>query len=255
MSIPKIIFIVPYRDREAQKNMFMLMMNYILEDVNTDDYEIYFSYQQDNRAFNRGAMKNLGFIHIRDKYPEDYKNMTFVFNDVDTLPGIKNLWKYDTKPGIVKHFYGYTFALGGIVSINGGDFERINGFPCYWGWGHEDNCLQIRCEKNKIKIDRSIFYPVKHNSILQFNNVLHRAVDMKQVLKIKHENGTNGLNNINNINKHEELIDDKHYMINFTNWEIPEKHTSVKLENRTDMKPKRYNNIVQNNMRSIMGFK
>ena len=255
MTIPKIIFIVPYRDREAQKNMFIRMMDYILEDNNIDDYEIYFSHQQDKKPFNRGAVKNLGFIHIRDKYPEHYKDMTFVFNDVDTLPGIKNLWDYSTTHGVVKHFYGYTFALGGIVSINGEDFEKINGFPCYWGWGYEDNCLQDRCEKDNIKIDRSIFYPIKHNSILQFNNVLHRPVDTTQVVKLKQDNGKNGINSIENINKNEELIDDKHYMIHFTSWEIPEKHTSVKLENRTDMKPKKYNNIVQNNMRSIMGVK
>ena len=252
MTIPKIIFIVPYRDREAQKNMFIRMMDYVLEDVNNEDYEIYFSHQKDERPFNRGAMKNLGFIHIRDKYPMHYKEMTFVFNDVDTLPGIKNLWDYNTKAGSVKHFYGYTFALGGIVSILGKDFERINGYPSYWGWGCEDNCLQYRCMKKNIKIDRSIFYPVKHNSILQFNNEFRRPVDKSQFLKVKQDNGTNGINTIVSINKNEESIDSKHFMIHFTSWEIPQKYNSVKLEDITHKKELLQNNPRNSIMNSII---
>ena len=84
--IPKIIFIVPYRDRVNEKRHFLLQMTYILEDLNSEDYEIYFSHQTDNRTFNRGATKNIGFLVCKEKYPDDYKNITFVFNDIDTLP-------------------------------------------------------------------------------------------------------------------------------------------------------------------------
>ena len=88
-KIPKLIFIIPYRDREQQKHFFNRQMDYVLEDIGKDNYEIYFAHQCDSRDFNRGAMKNIGFIAMKEKYENNYKNITFVFNDVDTMPYTK----------------------------------------------------------------------------------------------------------------------------------------------------------------------
>ena len=82
-TVPKYIFIVPYRNRENDLTHFRVYMKYILEDILTTDYEIYFSYQNDERAFNRGATKNIGFLAMREKYPDHYRDITFVFNDID----------------------------------------------------------------------------------------------------------------------------------------------------------------------------
>ena len=158
LSIPKIVFIVPYRDRIQHKQFFTKYMEFIMEDYKKEDYEVFFIHQSDKQPFNRGAMKNIGFLAIKEKYPYFYKNITFVFNDVDTLPYTKNLLPYETIQGIVKHFYGFTFALGGIFSIKGGDFEKINGFPNLWGWSQEDNIIYRRAISNGLNVDRSTFF-------------------------------------------------------------------------------------------------
>ena len=173
IKIPKRIFIVPYRNRAQHKFFFSKYMSFILEDK--DDYEIFFSHQCDARTFNRGAVKNIGFIAARNKYPEHYKDITFIFNDVDTIP-FNKIFNYETNHGVVKHYYVFKYALGGIVVIKGSDFERTNGFPCFWGWGMEDNVLQKRCERMGIKIDRSVFYNIGSPEILQLFDGISRII-------------------------------------------------------------------------------
>ena len=85
---PNIIFIIPYRNRKQHLTHFRQYMKHILEDVS--DYKIYIAHQDDTRNFNRGAVKNIGFLAMKQKYPNDYKNITFVFNDVDIMPFDKN---------------------------------------------------------------------------------------------------------------------------------------------------------------------
>ena len=176
-STPKLIFIVPYRDRELQRDFFRSHMKNVLIDMEPSSYEIFFSQQSDNRLFNRGAMKNIGFIAMKQKYPNTYKNITFVFNDVDTMPFTKNFLPYETKNGTIKHFYGFHFALGGIVSVNGGDFEIMNGFPNFWSWGYEDNELQRRANLHEINVDRSVFYPLFDKRIIFLQDGFNRVVD------------------------------------------------------------------------------
>lgn len=195
-KIPKRVFIVPYRSREEQQFFFSKYMSYIMEDFT--DYEIYFSHQTDNRSFNRGATKNIGFLAIKDKYPDDYQNITFIFNDIDTIPFTK-IFNYETIEGVVKHYYGFKYTLGGIVVIKGSDFESINGYPNYWGWGSEDSCLQKRCEKANIEIDRSNFFPIGSPQILHLFDGISRIINKKDTYREKNDSGIDGLNSIRNL--------------------------------------------------------
>ena len=194
--IPKRVFIVPYRNRKQQKFFFSKYMTYLLEDTN--DYEIYFSHQSDKRSFNRGATKNIGFLAIKRKYPNDYKDISFIFNDVDTMP-FNKIFDYDTYEGVIKHYYGFKFTLGGIVVIKGIDFEKINGFPNYWGYGMEDNCLQKRAGVHNLKIDRRHFYSIGSPEILQLFDGISRIISKKDPWRLQNDNGLEGLNTINKL--------------------------------------------------------
>ena len=206
--IPTKIFIIPYRNREQHKQEFIKhMKEVILVDELAGSYEIYFAHQADKRPFNRGAMKNIGFLAMKRKYPNHYKDITFIFHDVDTLPSVKGLINYDTTRGIVKHFYGYVFALGGIFSIKGGDFERSLGFPNFWGWGLEDNVIQDRCLKIGLKIDRSQFYHMQDKRIIRAFDGFDRLISKRDTVVYKRETPDN-ITSLSNISwrAHNEII-------------------------------------------------
>lgn len=204
------VFIVPYRDRESHKHFFMKQMSYLLEDYDTLSYDIIFAHQNNNLPFNRGAMKNLGFMYAREKY-SNYKDINFIFNDVDTLPYLKGLLDYKVNTGEIKHFYGFNFALGGIFSIKGCDFEKINGFPNLWAWGYEDNVLQNRAIQNNIKINRDQFYPIMHPNILHILDGYSKNVCLKNKELFETNNIVDGLstikNKIYNFNTESQLLD------------------------------------------------
>lgn len=199
---PKIVFVIPYRDREPHKHFFDRYIKYILEDIDENDYEIIFSYQDNQLPFNRGGMKNLGFIYAKKKYPDNYKEISFVFHDVDTLPYRKGLLDYETKIGTIKHFYGYQWALGGIVSITGHDFELMDGFPNFWGWGFEDNELQRRANRNNIFVDRTTFYNIKSNEILHFYDDLIKKISRTQLEEEGSKSISDGLSTLLEINQY-----------------------------------------------------
>lgn len=196
MTTPKLVFIVPYRNREAHLEIFKNHMPTILS--NPDSYKIYYIHQCDQRSFNRGAMKNIGFHVVKSLYPTTYQRITLVFNDIDCMPRIKGLLNYETIPGVVKHFYGYRYALGGIVSINAADFERIGGFPNFWNWGFEDNMLQNRVQKARMVIDRGIFYNIIDVELAEAKQKNLPLPDINTYPIIQHFHG-----NTRNLNKTE----------------------------------------------------
>ena len=168
-TVPKVVFIVPYRDRIQQRNFFEAQMLKILEDFPDTYYKIYYIKQNDDLSFNRGAMKNIGFTVLKNRYPTYYKDITIVFNDVDVMPYNKGTLTYETTHGIVKHFYGFNYSLGGIISIKAGDFEKTKGFPNIWDWGYDDIIFKTRVDKEKLSIDYSQFFKFKDGNIIKLD--------------------------------------------------------------------------------------
>jgi hypothetical protein len=237
VNTPKVVFIVPYRDREEQKVEFIKKMKVLLKDVNKQTYNILFIHQCDKRGFNRGALKNIGFLSVKNDYPETYKDITLCFNDIDTYPTTPGLIPdYSTTPGQVKHFYGYKFTLGGIVSINAYDFEKINGFPNYWTWGYEDNMLNNRVLEANIIIDRSIFYSISDKRISQINNSPLRIVNKFEFGRYvaKDREGIDSIYNLRyNINDGSGLVNVTYFDTNYN----PNPEFNIEYDTRNTIPP------------------
>jgi hypothetical protein len=196
-SAPTLVFIVPYRDRENHLKMFSQSMKTYLA-KKQPPYKIFYIHQTDKRSFNRGAMKNIGFLAVKKLYPDDYQNITLVFNDVDTIPTKDLVINYATTRGTIKHFYGFDYALGGIVSINAADFEAMNGFPNFWSWGYEDNMLQTRAKYRGITIDRGVFYKINDPRIIHLTDTPIREVNRTEFDRFL-QNTTEGIYSINDL--------------------------------------------------------
>ena len=228
--VPKFAFIVPYRDRKEHLTFFSVYMKHVLSVYDPKDYIVRFVHQKDGRPFNRGGMKNIGFLAIKNEYPNDYQNITFVFNDVDTVPYDKNVIQYDTRPGIVKHFYGVQFALGGIFSIKGADFEKTNGFPNFWAWGGEDNYMQHRVLQSGLKIDRRNFFPLQSPMILQMVEGIMRTISRSEAEMVFYKTTNDGLNTIKNLNYEFNNQDGDIFFIDVINFDTAYNHTSNTYE-------------------------
>ena len=233
-KIPKRIIIVPYRDREKHKEQFLERMNdYLKED---DDWELYFSHQCDRRPFNRGASRNIGFLAMKVKYPNHYKDISFIFQDVDTLPVINGYFPYDTKDGVVAHYYGFDFALGGIVVIKGKDFEKIKGYPNFWGWGFEDNNLYKKCIINDLLVDRSIFIENKNREdrdkyITRLDNDETKRLLTKEEVYRQAENNIDDITDLKNV-----TFTINNQFINITSFEPKVPHTDRRYYIRDNFK-------------------
>ena len=256
VNVPKIVFIIPYRDRTEHKEFFTVYMKHVLEDIPKTDYEIYFVEQKNTLPFNRGAMKNIGFLALKYKYPNDYKNITFVFNDVDTVPYSKNIINYDTTPGIVKHYYGFKFALGGIFSIKGEDFERTNGFPNFWAWGGEDNYMQKRVEYAGLYIDRSVFFNILDKNILQLCDGVKRLICRKEAATVVNMTTSDGLVTIRNLNY--EFKDEYINVYNFQTMRDPRmlrfEEQNIAVESKIRLEKEDIKNILDVKMNKNIGI-
>ena len=147
-------FIVPYRDRESDLAAFRTYFSNLCsaKPLWAQGVKLIIVEQSDDRPFNRGALKNIGAIHVQ-RLGE--RNPTLVFHDVDTIPRYPLSIDYGANSGEVNHIYGNNDALGGIFSVKLHDFLNSGGFPNLWGWGYEDNVMTARMSKIGVSIDRS----------------------------------------------------------------------------------------------------
>ena len=72
----KLAIIVPYRDRRKELDIFVPHMDAFFGDKDID-YTIFVVEQLDDRPFNRGALKNIGFLYYKEKFPNNYNNIHY----------------------------------------------------------------------------------------------------------------------------------------------------------------------------------
>lgn len=149
-------FIIPYRNRKEHLDEFIKRFT----SFNIDAH-FYIIHQFNSDEFNRGAIKNIGFLEASKIHPDGL----FIFHDVDTYPTYWGSITYDTKKGEIRHPVGVKCEnIGTVCCFWKNEFEKVNGFPNYWGWGIEDVTIMYRAKKYNIHIDETNFVEVLYDS-------------------------------------------------------------------------------------------
>ncbi|KAM3723350.1 Xylosylprotein 4-beta-galactosyltransferase [Dirofilaria immitis] len=147
ISTHMLCVLVPYRDREAELQIFVPHIDDFLNEQSIL-HKIIILNQTDTLRFNRASLINVGWYEA-DRIGCDYLAM----HDVDLLPLNPQLdYSYPGK-GIIRHLsspeyhpkYNYTKFVGGILLLTMFDYKVVNGMSNkYWGWGLEDDEFYLR---------------------------------------------------------------------------------------------------------------
>jgi hypothetical protein len=159
---------------------------------------------------------------------------------------------YDTDFGVVKHFYGFNFALGGIFSIRGSDFEKTNGFPNFWAWGGEDNLMHERAKNAGLIIDRNNFFTIGNMNILQFADGIKRLICRDELATSVMKDHMDGMTTLKNMNY---VIYDETSMIDVTTFDTLISPYQLKFEEQTLDKVSRIRVSTKNAMNNIKELK
>ena len=194
-------FIIPYRNRKEHLDEFIRRFTEMLKDKDIDA-QFYIIHQMNPREFNRGALLNIGFLEVCKTRSDGL----FIFHDVDTYPVFWDSIQYISKPGEIRHPVGEkNHNLGTICCFWKNEFEKVNGFPNYWGWGIEDVTIFYRAKKNHIIIDetnivdlndsKKVFNPKHYKNIEKENMYANKNTELHHI-EMKTNNINNGLSSI-----------------------------------------------------------
>ena len=190
--------VVPYRDREEHLRDFLPhLLDYM--DCREISYHIVIAEQEKGLPFNRGAMKNIGFLQGG---PSDYT----CFHDVDYLP-LNADYSWTDNPACLAlvgaegrpiNVEGSTRRIqlksasffGGAVLMADALFRQVDGYSNdYWGWGFEDTDLARRFDTAGVSCIRrpGVFCPLSHESyghdadgVMNADAALNRLVYMRK---------------------------------------------------------------------------
>jgi hypothetical protein len=210
--------VVPYRDREPHLKIFVQMVRaYFARDKIDRDipYQVLIIEQEGGLPFNRGALKNIGFVLGRESC--DYT----CFHDVDYIPIWADYSWSDTPVAIV--WYGAESRpvrlshrdrrvrhdieqfYGGAALAPNDLIAKANGYTnANWGWGPDDFDLKQRFSAIGSQMGRrkGTFQPLDHDSeAYELDGALSPAAQVNyRQLKDRWDNGIDtpddGLSNL-----------------------------------------------------------
>ena len=173
------IIIIPYRNREAQLQLFIKNVVPLFEKY-LKNFKLVIVEQEEGKLFNRGKILNIGVNEYKDNA------LCFITHDIDIQPNEKAILEFYCNKNENNHVNSgnniiniddsdatgdsdrnnnkivgiYTSecnTLGGIIKFNKCIFTKINGYTNeYWGWGCEDKALQNRAEFLSANIHKNI---------------------------------------------------------------------------------------------------
>ena len=162
----QLAIIVPYRNRPQHLSRFIGHIEaYFTRDKldKTIKYTLHIVEQYDDKRFNRGKLKNIGFDLA--KSISDYT----IFHDIDYLP-IWTDYSYNYNPTRLI-WYGleykedYETFFGGVVLLPNTSFQTVNGYSNHYeSWGFEDADLRNRILSKSLTIDYrdGTYEPLSH---------------------------------------------------------------------------------------------
>ncbi|CAG5031430.1 unnamed protein product [Parnassius apollo] len=193
-----VAILVTYRNRQNQLDVFIPYMHNFLRKQGIH-YSIYVIEQQDDKAWNKGALYNIGAKQaVADKFP------CLILHDVDLLPlDVGNLYACLREPrhmsaSIDKFRYvlTYDYLVGGALAIRTDQYMAVNGFSNrFEGWGGEDDDFAARISAKNLKILR---FP---RELSRYTMLVHRHEKKNdERTRIMYENKLNydkdGLNSV-----------------------------------------------------------
>lgn len=177
-SCKTIGIVVPYRNREEHLRRFIPhMISYFRRELINHNVRplILVSEQADNRKFNRGFVKNVGFLAL-----EPYCDYV-CFHDVDYLPMWADYRETEMPTRIVwwgmhvrpirltpgsRRVVAPRTGLGTVAIFKKTQFRLVNGYSnLYEGWGFEDTDLLYRCTFHGLNPQQKdgTFIPLDHD--------------------------------------------------------------------------------------------
>ncbi|XP_046558088.1 beta-1,4-N-acetylgalactosaminyltransferase bre-4-like [Haliotis rubra] len=197
-SAQRLAVIIPYRDREENLKILLNNLHRVLQKQQAE-YAIFVVEQESGTPFNRGLIKNIGYLEAQALCHFD----CFTFHDVDLVTESErntymcgtlavhharrlNTWNYRVL---------YTFLFGGVLTFNETYFSTINGYSnLYFMWGAEDDDLFERMRKKQLRFVASK-YP-RYTALNHEREPRHPKEKMKIYANSSQRMDTDGLNSM-----------------------------------------------------------